>query len=168
MEHINMSIGEVLKERRIELNIKQEDLAERMDVTVQTVSKWERGLTEPKASQVAELAKILELSEQEICRGKRANSSHIDPFDFVRIASACIKDISETELILTIYEEIGDPEQFAFALAEKAEQPFFTHNEKQREQAKMFLEMYKNGSITFNDDLEKERFLMAWNELASK
>ncbi|MBF4327891.1 XRE family transcriptional regulator, partial [Vibrio anguillarum] len=44
-----MSIGEVLKERRIELNIKQEDLAERMDVTVQTVSKWERGLTEPKA-----------------------------------------------------------------------------------------------------------------------
>ncbi|EKO3894079.1 helix-turn-helix transcriptional regulator, partial [Vibrio metschnikovii] len=73
-----MSIGEVLKERRIELSVKQEDLAERMNVTVQTVSKWERGLTEPKASQVAELAKILKLSEQEICQGERKSHGSMD------------------------------------------------------------------------------------------
>lgn len=71
MDNVNMSIGEVLKERRIELVIKQEDLAEQMDVTVQTVSKWERGITEPKATQVAKLAKALNLTEREICQGKK-------------------------------------------------------------------------------------------------
>ncbi len=168
MEHINMSIGEVLKERRIELSVKQEDLAERMNVTVQTVSKWERGLTEPKASQVAELAKILELSEQEICQGERKSHGSIDPFEFVKIVSSCIKDVSETELILTIYDALDNPEMFAFELAEKADEPFFTHKEKQREQAKMFLEMYEKGTLRFSDDLEKKRCLMAWNELANQ
>ncbi|MCX9562155.1 helix-turn-helix transcriptional regulator, partial [Vibrio cholerae] len=70
MEYINMSIGETLKNRRIELGIKQEAIAEEMDVTVQTIYKWEKGTTEPKASQVSKLAQILRLSEREICQGK--------------------------------------------------------------------------------------------------
>ncbi|MDF4750925.1 helix-turn-helix domain-containing protein, partial [Vibrio parahaemolyticus] len=64
-----MSIGSVLKARRIELGIKQEDLADQMAVTVQTVSKWERDVTEPKASQVSKLSEILNISEREICQG---------------------------------------------------------------------------------------------------
>lgn len=163
MESINMSIGEVLKERRIELSIKQDDLAERMGVTVQTVSKWERGITEPKASQVSELANVLKMNEKEICSGKRS-SSNIDPFDFVKITSSCIKDISETELILTIYEHVEHPEKFMFALADKAEVPFLTHNEKQKEQARHMLSLYDNGSLQFNDDAEKDACLTAWKE----
>ncbi|MGV2841987.1 helix-turn-helix domain-containing protein [Vibrio cyclitrophicus] len=163
MENVNMSIGEVLKDRRIELSIKQDDLADRMDVTVQTVSKWERGITEPKASQVAELSSILKLNEKEICQGKRSSSS-IDPFDFLKLVSSCIRDASETDLILTIYEHLEDPEEFMFALSEKSNTPFFTHKERQREQAKTMLELYKNGSIQFNNEEEKDRCLSAWEE----
>ncbi|WP_140060654.1 helix-turn-helix domain-containing protein, partial [Vibrio parahaemolyticus] len=85
MDNVNMSIGEVLKERRIELVIKQEDLAEQMDVTVQTVSKWERGITEPKATQVAKLAKALKLTEREICQGEKDQITQLDPFEFMKL-----------------------------------------------------------------------------------
>ncbi|QXN23206.1 helix-turn-helix domain-containing protein [Shewanella putrefaciens] len=49
MDNLNMSIGSVLRDKRIALNIKQDDIAEQLGVTVQTVSKWERDVTEPKA-----------------------------------------------------------------------------------------------------------------------
>ncbi|HCE2187361.1 TPA: helix-turn-helix transcriptional regulator [Vibrio parahaemolyticus] len=163
MEYVNMSIGEVLKDRRIELSIKQDDLADRMDVTVQTVSKWERGITEPKASQVAQLSSILKLNEKEICQGKRGSSS-IEPFDFLKMVSSCMRDVSETELILTIYDHLEDPEGFMFALSEKSSVPFFTHKEKQKDQARTMLELYKNGSIQFSNEEEKERCLSAWEQ----
>ncbi|MGR5303156.1 helix-turn-helix domain-containing protein [Vibrio alfacsensis] len=163
MEKINMSIGEVLKERRIELSIKQDDLADRMNVTVQTVSKWERGITEPKASQVAELSSILKLNEKEICRGKRS-SNEVEPFDFLKMVSACMREISETELILTIYDHLESPEEFMFALSEKTSVPFFTHKEKQKAQARTMLELYKNGAIQFNNEEEKDRCLSVWEQ----
>lgn len=40
-------------------NLKQDELADLIGVTDQTISKWERGLTEPKMSQVSLLAKAL-------------------------------------------------------------------------------------------------------------
>ena len=165
MENINMSIGEVLKERRIELSVKQEDLAERMGVTVQTVSKWERGITEPKASQVADLAVVLKMNERDICQGNRKHSTEMEPFDFVKIIGACIRDVSETDLILTIYEHLDNPEDFAQALADKADIPFFTHNQREKEQAKTMMSLYENGAITFNDEAEKERCLASWKKI---
>jgi transcriptional regulator with XRE-family HTH domain len=44
-------------------------------VTVQTLIKWENDITEPKASQVSKLSKILNISESEICKGKRSNET---------------------------------------------------------------------------------------------
>jgi transcriptional regulator with XRE-family HTH domain len=45
-------LNNVIKEARLERNLKQEDVAAYVGVTVQTYSKWENGKTEPKASQV--------------------------------------------------------------------------------------------------------------------
>lgn len=46
-----------------------------MGVTVQTIYKWEKGTTEPKASQVSKLASVLKLSEREICQGQKDDPS---------------------------------------------------------------------------------------------
>jgi len=62
----------VIREARLERNIKQEDVAAYVGVTVQTYSKWENGKTEPKASQVAKLADILKITEREICLGEKS------------------------------------------------------------------------------------------------
>ena len=58
-----MALSDVIKQSRIRKDLKQEDAAQLLKVTVQTYSKWENGITEPKASQVAELSDILNVSK---------------------------------------------------------------------------------------------------------
>ncbi|MBF4308191.1 XRE family transcriptional regulator, partial [Vibrio anguillarum] len=82
MDYTNMSIGDTLKTQRIKLGIKQEAVAEEMGVTVQTIYKWEKGTTEPKASQVSKLGKILQLTEKEICQGKK-DDLELDELEFI-------------------------------------------------------------------------------------
>ena len=53
------------KKRRIE----QARLAEKLDVHVITVSRWERGISEPRASDIAKLCEVLGVSEAELLRG---------------------------------------------------------------------------------------------------
>ena len=53
-----MVFGERLKHLR-EGRYSQEDLAEKLNVHNNTISKWENGLQEPRAKKVAELARIL-------------------------------------------------------------------------------------------------------------
>jgi transcriptional regulator with XRE-family HTH domain len=64
-----MTVGKVIQKQRVALGLKQSYLAMLLEVTVQTLSKWERDLTEPKASQVHLLSKFLYVSEKHICSG---------------------------------------------------------------------------------------------------
>lgn len=73
-------LNNVIKEARIDRSLKQEDVAEYVGVTVQTYSKWENGKTEPKASQVAKLSKILNITEKEICLGKKSINYGLEEF----------------------------------------------------------------------------------------
>ncbi len=159
-----MSIGEVLKNRRIELAIKQETLADEMTVTVQTVSKWERGITEPKASQVTKLSNILKLNEKDICQGEQ-NSNKIEPFEFLKIISSCIKDVSETELILTIYEHLENHENFIADLTKESNHPYLNFNQRKKSEAESMLEMFENGSIKFSSEEEEERCISKWKAI---
>ena len=70
----------VIKEARIRRNLKQEEVAESVNVTVQTYSKWENGKTEPKASQVSKLSEVLNISEKEICNGKLSTHYELEAF----------------------------------------------------------------------------------------
>ncbi|WP_416308572.1 helix-turn-helix transcriptional regulator [Neptunicella sp. SCSIO 80796] len=65
-----MALKDVIKDARLKQNLKQEDAAEAVGVTVQTYSKWENGKTEPKASQIVKIAKTLNISIKEICTGE--------------------------------------------------------------------------------------------------
>lgn len=157
MENINMTIGNTLKDRRISLSIKQEDIAEQMGVTVQTVSKWERDLTEPKASQVCQLSQILKITEKEICRGT-INNDKSDPFEFVRKVSILMKEVPHTELLVGMQEYIDDEDGFLKMLAGISNYPFdlFSENDKN---SKLFLSLYENGKIKFDTQEEETNFL---------
>lgn len=168
MDNVNMSIGEVLKERRIELVIKQEDLAEQMDVTVQTVSKWERGITEPKATQVAKLAKALNLTEREVCQGKKDQVTQLDPFEFMKLVGPCMKGVSETEVIMTMYEYVDDKKGFIEELTKQSNRPIFSFEERDKNQARDMLALYENGSILFNNKQEEESCVRSWKQILSK
>lgn len=157
MEYSNMSIGNTLKDRRISLSIKQEYIAEQMNVSVQTVSKWERDLTEPKASQVCQLSRILKMTEKEICRGTLV-SDKSDPFDFVRKVSILMKEVPHTELLVGMQDFIDDEEGFLKMLAKISEYPFELLSESDRN-AEYFLDMFENGKIKFDTKEEEKDFL---------
>ncbi|MFT5298160.1 MAG: transcriptional regulator with XRE-family HTH domain [Colwellia sp.] len=156
-----MSIGNTLKDRRIKLNIKQDDIAEQMNVAVQTVSKWERDLTEPKASQVCQLSRILKISEKEICRGT-AISEKGDPFEFVRKVSILMQEVPQTELLVGMQEFIEDEEGFLKMLAKVSNHPFELFEIEAKQQEKFMARITKKAimqQMKFDSDEEYEEYI---------
>lgn len=59
-------IGEKIKELRRKNNMTQEKLAERLNVSYQTVSKWETGITSPDLSLIVPLARLFKITTDEL------------------------------------------------------------------------------------------------------
>ncbi len=59
-------LGDKIKGLRKEQNISQEELALKMHVVRQTISKWEKGLSVPDAEEVIRLAEIFQVSVSEL------------------------------------------------------------------------------------------------------
>ncbi len=58
------SLGEVLKQHRIERKMTQEFVAERLGVSRQAVSKWESGTSDPSTTNLLALAKLYDVSAE--------------------------------------------------------------------------------------------------------
>ncbi|MCL1112848.1 helix-turn-helix domain-containing protein [Shewanella basaltis] len=159
MENLNMSIGSVLKDRRIALNIKQEDIAEQLGLTVQTVSKWERDLTEPKASQVTQLSKILKLAEKDICSGE-VKHLKMDPLEFVRRVGILMNEVPQTEMLIGMHEFINDTEGFINMLSKVSEYPYELFEIESKEasifNAKLILEVTGTEAVDGESEHNKK------------
>ena len=59
---MNKTIGQIIRELRLERNITQEELAELISVTPQAISKWEREVGYPDITQVVPLANVFGVS----------------------------------------------------------------------------------------------------------
>lgn len=68
-------IGSFLKELRKRKNITQEQLAEMLNVSGRTVSRWETGSNMPDISLLIELAEFYDVSIPEIINGERKNET---------------------------------------------------------------------------------------------
>ena len=66
-------IGCFISENRKKQNMTQEELAEKLNVSKNAVSKWERGLNLPDASIMQELCKILKITLNELFTGEYKN-----------------------------------------------------------------------------------------------
>ena len=63
-----MSFKDEVKNRRRALGMTQLELAYALKITPTTVSKWERGAAKPKFEILADLARVLGITEQELVR----------------------------------------------------------------------------------------------------
>ena len=61
-----MEIGNKIQELRKKNGMSQEELAEKIGVARQTISKWELGETSPDLKQAKELSKIFKISLDEL------------------------------------------------------------------------------------------------------
>ena len=65
---VRKSLGEALKEHRTRCMMTQEFVAEQLGVSRQAVSKWENGTSDPSTSNLLALAKLYEISAEELLR----------------------------------------------------------------------------------------------------
>ena len=64
-------IGKFIAEKRKEEKLTQEQLAEKLNISKNAVSKWERGLNLPDVSIMQELCKILKITLNELFIGEK-------------------------------------------------------------------------------------------------
>lgn len=67
-----MSLGETIYRLRTEKNLSQGDLAERLEVSRQSVSKWENDSAVPDLAKIVKLSEMFEVSLDELVKGKKA------------------------------------------------------------------------------------------------
>lgn len=73
---IRKSLGEVLKENRLRCKMTQEFVSETLGVSRQAVSKWENGTSDPSTSNLIALAKLYEVSSEELLRSTRTDNQN--------------------------------------------------------------------------------------------
>ena len=66
-----MDIGNKIVQLREENQMSQTELAELLDVSRQTVSKWERNVCEPEAKRIVQLAKIFHITTDYLLGNER-------------------------------------------------------------------------------------------------
>jgi putative transcriptional regulator len=85
--------GENLKTLRKEKGFSQEQLAARLNVVRQTISKWEKGLSVPDAEMLMQLAEVLEVNVSDLLGKKIEMAEGQNEMDAVAIELAKLNEL---------------------------------------------------------------------------
>ena len=102
---MEMTIGKRIAALRREKNLKQDDLAQMLEVSPQAVSKWENDQTCPDISLLPKLAKILGVSVDELLSGKQ----ELQPV-VTLVPEEQRKDIKDMMLRIVVDSHHGEPD----------------------------------------------------------
>lgn len=103
MINMEMTLGKRIAMLRRRKELKQEELANMLDITAQAVSKWENDQTCPDISLLPELARILGVSVDELLTGKQ------EPAPAVQLVPETQrKDLKDMILRLVVDSAQGD------------------------------------------------------------
>jgi len=72
-----MKIGGKIAKARKNINLTQDKLAEVLEVTRQTISKWESDLTFPETSKISKLAEVLKVSCDYLLREEKVVTAQV-------------------------------------------------------------------------------------------
>ena len=77
-------IGKFISDRRKKQGLTQKQLADQLNVTDKTVSKWENGYRLPDASLLLELASALEVDINELLAGEEFLPKELPPEEYAK------------------------------------------------------------------------------------
>ena len=109
---MEMTIGKRIAALRREIGLKQDDLAQMLEVSPQAVSKWENDQTCPDISLLPKLAKILGVSVDELLSGKQ----ELQPV-VTLVPEEQRKDIKDMMLRIVVDSHDGDKVRVNLPLA---------------------------------------------------
>ena len=107
-----IAFGNRLTELRRKEGCSQEELAERLDVTRQTISKWENGQSSPDLMKALKLSKVFKMSVDELITGNKNDATKINietntenkeksnsPFDYSYMLLPTVTEIKKKNFI---------------------------------------------------------------------
>ena len=74
----NIKTGKLIAACRREKGLTQQQLADMLNLSNKTISKWESGSGSPDISNLLELSKVLEITVDELLNGERKNTEQKD------------------------------------------------------------------------------------------
>lgn len=142
-----MKTGEKIAKARKDANLTQDQLAELLEVTRQTISKWESDLALPETAKIPKLAEVLKVSCDYLLRDDKPVTIE------VTTQSSNAYDLDWTKLypILAEYQSTVDCKQYHRIFTEMIEEMMKTYNYSLEDtvlvlkdlQYKAFLDMQK-------------------------
>lgn len=78
------TFGQRFQRLRKEKGLTQEDIASKINITPQSISKRENDLSAPDISLLPQLADILEVSLEELLTGKKRETKVLESFDYTK------------------------------------------------------------------------------------
>ena len=119
-----MKTGEKIAKARKDINLTQDQLAELLKVTRQTISKWESDLAFPETSKIAKLAKVLKVSCDYLLSDDKSVAAEVS------MQSANSYDVEWTKLypILGEYQSTVDYKQYHNIFTEMIKEMMTTYN----------------------------------------
>lgn len=106
------NIGEIIRENRLKLGYTQEYLANKLNVTSQAVSKWEKGLNMPDVNLLIPLSKALKISIEQLLGGDRYSEYEREFQKAVKLGDKIILTVCEKAL-----DEFPDDQTFLYRRA---------------------------------------------------
>ncbi|MBZ9687491.1 helix-turn-helix domain-containing protein [Clostridium estertheticum] len=123
-----MKTGEKIAKARKDINLTQDQLAELLEVTRQTISKWESDLTFPETSKISKLAEVLKVSCDHLLRDDKSVTAEVS----MQSSDGYVVDWTKLYPILGEYQSTVDCKQYH----------------------RIFTEMIKDMKITYNYSLD--------------
>lgn len=95
-----MDLGENLYNLRKKKNLSQEEVAEKLNVTRQTISKWETGESKPDFDKIVPICNLFEITTEELLSGKQAEKKENIKETISNINNKEKQEITRKRLIL--------------------------------------------------------------------
>lgn len=99
-------IGERLKKARREKHLTQEQLAEKIDVSIAFLSRIERGSSQINLKRLSQICELLDVTEGDILNGTSSKSTKYLDSEFSNILKNCSSD--KQKLIYDIAKVISE------------------------------------------------------------
>ena len=99
-------IGERLKRARKDKHLTQEQLAEKIDVSIAFLSRIERGSSQINLKRLSQICEILDVTEGDILNGASSKSAKYLDSEFANLLKNCSSD--KQKLIYDIAKVIAD------------------------------------------------------------
>ncbi|WP_253200393.1 helix-turn-helix domain-containing protein [Clostridium sp. CF012] len=119
-----MKTGEKIAKARKDINLTQDQLAELLEVTRQTISKWESDLTFPETSKISKLADALKVSCDYLLRDDQSVTAEVS----MKSSNGYVVDWTKLYPILSEYQITVDCKQYHRIFTEMIKEMMTTYN----------------------------------------